>query len=267
MPIEMTSRTLIERLYHHLQHHVEHLQAHDIKPKLGVVLVGSDPNSLTYVNIKQRQAEKLGIDFSLHRLDESASEATVMSVIEELNKEESVTGVIVQLPLPAHLNTDKILEAVAPEKDVDGLSSKSEFIPPMVLSVHSLLEGYDINVANKKIVIVGKGRLVGGPLLDFFKEDKLDVVACDKSTPDITALTTQADILISGTGVHHLIKADMVKEGAVVIDVDHEVDYEAVSEKVSYITPQTGGVGPLTVAFLLANVIEATDNQMHGEHE
>lgn len=262
MPIEMSSRTVVEKIYTDLGAKVESLTAAGHQPTLGIVLVGHDPNSLAYIGMKQRRAEQLGIGFALHRLDEGASEEAILSVIDNLNKETSISGIIVQLPLPDHLNTDKILKAVAQEKDVDGLRPDSTFTPPTAAAILSLLHAYDIDLTGKRIVLVGQGRLVGGPLMTEFKAMKLDVTACDESTGDLGACTLQADILISGTGQRHLITPAMVRDGAVVVDVDQEVDYEAVQEKVSYITPQKGGVGPLTVAFLLYNVVTAAEQHV-----
>ncbi len=265
MPIIMTSQTIVAKLYELLAEEIEQLKQQEAVPSLAVVLVGEDPNSVTYVSIKGRQAESLGMGFSLHRLDESASEATVIEAIERLNEEPDVTGIIVQLPLPSHIDTDHVLQAVAKEKDVDGLRPDSEFTPPTVSAIMELFHGYDIELKEKKIVVVGKGRLVGGPIIKRLKEHNLDVTVCDESTGDLGACTINADILISGTGQEHLIKPSMIKPGAVVVDVDKEVVFDEVLDKVGYITPQKGGVGPLTVAFLLSNVVDAAKKQVPKE--
>lgn len=264
MPIEMTSRTIVEKRYADLRPRVEELVAADHTPHLAVVLVGHDPNSELYVSsIKQKRAQELGVEFTIHRLDANASEDRIMATITELNNQPSVTGIIVQLPLPENINVDRILNTVAPEKDVDGLGKNSQFLTPTVCAIMSLLEAYDIELAGKKISIVGKGRLVGGPLYNELKHLKLDVTACDESIGDnLGVCTLGADILISATGQPHLIQPALVKDGAVVIDVDCDVNYEAVLHKTSYITPQKGAVGPLTVACLLENVIEAAEKQV-----
>lgn len=262
MPIEMSSRTITEKIYAELRPSVSELIAQGKQPKLDVVLVGHDSSSLAYIKIKQKRAEEIGIDFSLHRLDENTSEESVLTVIENLNNEETVSGIIIQLPLPEHIDTDKVLKAVALEKDVDGLRPGTNFTPPTVQAIIELLHAYDIKVVDKKIVLVGEGRLVGGPLHRELKGLNLDITICDKSTSDLAACTINADILVSATGNEHLIQPSMVKEGAVIIDVDREVNFEAVYDKVGYITPQKGGVGPLTVAFLLSNVVEAARDQI-----
>lgn len=262
MAIEMTSHTIISKLNEQLRATVNTLHQQGQQPHLAVVLVGHDPQSELYVSsIKKREAEDLGIGFSIHRLDSNASEERIIETIEQLNHEGSVTGIIVQLPLPQDIDTDRVLNSVSLAKDVDGLRTGSRFIPPTVSAILELLSAYDIDLSNKRIVVVGQGRLVGGPLLKELRRYKLDVTVCDESTTDLAACTINADILISATGEHHLIKPSMVKYGAVVIDVDHEVAYDEVIDKVGYITPQRGGVGPLTVTFLLSNVIEAAQLQ------
>ncbi len=262
MPIEMTSRTIVQHLYDELRPKVAELSQHNRQPSLAVVLVGSDPKSELYVSsIKKEKAEELGIAFTIHRLDESTSERAIIETIEQLNNEASVKGIIIQLPLPDHIAVERILNSVALEKDVDGLRAKSPYMPPTVDAILRLFEAYDIVLEAKKIVVVGKGRLVGGPLIKELEALKLDVTACDESTDDLSACTLDADILVSATGSHHVIQPAMIKDGAVIIDVDQDVNYEAVMEKAGYITPQRGAVGPLTVACLLSNVVEATESQ------
>ncbi len=261
MSIEMSSRTLNERLLLSLKLKAELIdtQLH-LRPHLAVVLVGDNPSSLNYIKIKQQRAEEIGIDFTLHRLEASTSEDQVLAVIEELNGEERVNGIIVQLPLPESLNTDKILEAVAVEKDVDGLHPRSQFVSPVVNAISKLMTGYDLKSEDKKIVIVGLGRLVGKPLFEQMKKLHLAVNGIDNSVTNIAEYTREADILISATGQPNLIQPDMVKDGVIVIDADKDVSPE-VAAKASYITPQVGGIGPLTVSCLLDNVIEATGRQ------
>lgn len=262
MPIEMTSHTIIYKLFEKLKTRVKTLKKQNIQPHLAVILVGHDAKSEMYVSsIKQKRAQELDINFTIHKHDENATTETILDTIRSLNDEPGVNGIIVQLPLPAHIDTDRILNSVAKEKDVDALAEGSTFTAPTVCAITALLEAYDIPLEAKKIAIVGKGRLVGSPLMQEFKKRKLDVTACDQSTDKLSDCTYQADILISATGQSNLIKLGMVKDKAVVIDVDSDVDYELVFDKVSYITPQKGGVGPLTVAYLLQNVIVAAQKQ------
>lgn len=261
----MTSQKIVDAIYARLTSDIYNLSQLLIKPTLAVILVGDDSSSVTFVSIKQKQAEELGVGFKLHHLAPDSEEATVFNIIEELNNDPKVTGIIIQLPLPNHLNTDRTLQAVAREKDVDGLRADSPYTPPTVQAVLTLLREYNINLFGKKIVVVGKGRLVGGPLLAEFQKQRLHIAACDESTADLQACTVGADILISATGQERLIKPGMIKDGAVVIDVEREVDYEQVLDKVSYITPQKGGIGPLTVAFLLSNVVKAAKSKVAHE--
>lgn len=257
--IQMTSHTIVEKIYLELKNRVKELSDRGIVPALAVILVGHDPQSELYVaSIKQRRASELGIDFKIHRLDENVDQESLTKAITDLNNQSEVNGIIVQLPLPSNLNTDAILNSIDPGKDVDGLHQDSPYLSPTVSAILELIEGYDLTLADKKIVIVGKGRLVGAPLLKELQKLKLQVEAVDDQVEDLAKITVQADILVSATGKPNLIQPQMVKEGAVVIDVDQDVNYEAVGPKTAYITPQRGGVGPLTVAFLLQNVIEAT---------
>ncbi len=258
-PILLTSHTIVEQLYRNLKTRIDRLIASGHQPKLAVVLVGDDPNSITYVAIKQRQAEALGLGFVLHHLAAGVDETAVLAVIEQLNQEPAVSGIIVQLPLPEQLETETILKAVEPEKDVDGLNRKSQFKPPTVQAILELFSAYDIDLTDKQIVLVGKGRLVGGPLLTQLEKLGYRPTVCDESTDDLAACTLQADILISATGQPHLITPTMVKDQAIIIDVDHEVVFDEVLPKVKAITPQKGAVGPLTVAILLSHVVEAAE--------
>lgn len=231
-------------------------------PTMAVVLVCEDPASIAYVHAKEKQAEKLGIDFKLFHLPGIASEKKILEIIEDLNKNKYVNGIIVQLPLPEGIDTDKILAAVTPEKDIDGFSGK--FPPPTAQAILEILKFYEIDLKNKKIVIVGYGRLVGKPLAEMFKKKDIQPIICT-SNSDIASETIDADIIVSATGVPGLIKPDMVSKEAVVIDagtaeskgkINGDVDV-GVYEKVSAYTPTPGGVGPVTVACLMRNLIEA----------
>src|SRR3989344_1849575 len=256
--------------------------------KLAVVLVGDSEVSKKYITEKQKAAEKLGIEFSLSVLRKEVSQEELEKKVEELANESS--GVVVQLPLPQHINTPSVLNKIPVEEDVDVLSEKSfelfkqgklGILPPTVAAISKLLEASVVSLENKQVVLVGKGRLVGLPLSVWFLQKGITPIVVDKSTPNIEEVTKTADILISATGKAGLIKGDMVKEGAVVIDAGTsvegspstgstssrqassgrqaslagDVDFESVSKKASFITPVPGGVGPLTVACLLDNLV------------
>lgn len=238
-----------------------------IKAKLAVVIIGNDPASEVYVKNKEHKCKEVGINFELIRFKKDVSEKKLIEKINELNKNKEVTGILVQLPLPRGINTNKVLNKVERKKDVDGLVDGNEFFscctPKGILR---LLDEYNIDLKNKKIVLVGKGRLVGKPLSEMLADRKLKVRVCDKETKNLRENTQEADILISATGVPYLIKGDYVKKGVVIVDVGiakiknkivGDVDFESVKDKASYITPVPKGVGPMTIAMLIENIIEA----------
>lgn len=216
------------------------------RPKLVAVLVGHDPASEIYVSMKAKKASEVGIDFEVVR---------DVNSISELNIDDSVTGIIVQLPLPDGFDTEKILQTIDPKKDVDGLTGKSQFLPATVMAV--MIAAGDLQ--NKTVVVVGQGKLVGKPLADYLAKQGNKVIRCDEFTKGLKAETMQGDVLVVATGVPGLIKQTMVKPGAIVIDCgapEAEVDAEAYKIAGSY-TPVPGGIGPLTVASLLENTVEA----------
>jgi len=211
--------------------------------KLAVVLVGDDPKSKIYVRKKREACERVGIDFELFKISGDIQEAELIEKIKRVIKDNAISGIVVQLPLPKYINTDKILKLIPKERD-------AEFISPVVCAIDHILEEYNISLENKKIVLIGRGRLVGNPVAEWL--DRLDLSF--SGIEDIQ----QADIIISGAGQPDLIKKDMVKQGAVVIDVGGDVSSD-VSEKAGYMTPTIGGVGPVTVACLLENLIRLNE--------
>lgn len=216
------------------------------KPKLVAVLVGNDPASEMYVSMKAKRASEIGVAFEVVR---------DLKLIQKLNQDENVTGIIVQLPLPKEIDTEKILQSINPKKDVDGLTGKSKFLPATVKAV--LIAAGDLK--NKTVVVVGLGKLVGKPLADYLAKNHFSVVKCDEFTKDLKTETLKGDVLVSATGVPGLVKPDMVKPGAIVIDCGApkpEVD-PSVFDVASFMTPVPGGIGPLTVASLLENTVDA----------
>jgi methylenetetrahydrofolate dehydrogenase (NADP+)/methenyltetrahydrofolate cyclohydrolase len=212
------------------------------KPKLAIVLVGDDPASKIYVNLKVKKAKELGI---------------ATEVVNDIDKvSPDVDGIIVQLPCE---NAEKIIQKIPPEKDVDGLRNNSPFLPATVKAVVTLIDLSHAYAYDRSIVIVGQGKLVGKPLVDYLEKRGEKVIRCDEFTKDLKAKTLQADVLVTATGVANLIKKDMIKEGIVIIDCGSpkpEVDVEVYKIAGAY-TPVPGGVGPLTVVCLLENLIEA----------
>lgn len=250
------------------------------KPRLDIILVGSNPQSLLYTNIKKKRSEEIGVICNIHHWKEDAGKGDskgsfkeeICQKIRELNPVSD--GIIVQLPLPLHLDTAAILETIDPKKDVDGLTSfnlgktaqgKEEFAPATPKGIICLLERNNIPLKGKEVAIVNHSNLVGKPLAMMFLRRGATITICHEFTRNLATHTRQADILVSGTGIPGLIREEMVKEGAVVIDVGvaekegkiyGDVDFDKVKEKTSWITPVPGGVGPMTVAMLLKNLID-----------
>jgi methylenetetrahydrofolate dehydrogenase (NADP+)/methenyltetrahydrofolate cyclohydrolase len=237
-------------------------QADGIAPHLAIIRTNPDPVVDSYMKLKQSYGEDINVDVAVHNIDQSEAPA----LIQKLNKDEKVHGIIVQVPLPNPSQTDEILDTVAAPKDVDGLAAKTNFEPATPIAIDWLLAGYNINLKGKKIVIVGKGRLVGDPLARLWKKSDQDVVTLDRQTQNIAEQTQQADILICATGRPGLITPDMVKKDAVIVDAGVATDSNGLVGDVTpgvrelpnlTITPEKGGVGPLTVSALFENVIRA----------
>lgn len=244
------------------------------KPRVVSILIGDDPASLLYTEIKQKKAKELGIDFKPSYFPASVNYVNTLQLIKALNRTSGVDGVMVQLPLPKEFlrmhQPHELLNAIDPGKDIDGLSVQSKFLPAAVKAVLSILEDEKVVVKGKKVVVVGISDLVGKPLARELEKMGSGVTSCNSKTEDLKKETLQGDILISATGVPGIIKGDMVKEGAVVIDVGisevdgkikGDIDFDGVLPKVSKITPVPGGVGPMTVISLMENVVECMERK------
>ena len=255
---------------------VASLKNKGITPGLAVVLVGDDPASHTYVKMKEKACEETGIYSIVHKMPIDISEAKILETIEMMNRNPNIDGILIQLPLPAHIDTQKVLNTVSPEKDVDGFHPFNvgnlvldidSFVPCTPLGVMKLLEEYDIHPKGMDACVVGASNIVGKPMMHLLLNKFATVDICHIYTKDLKAHTSRADLLIVGVGKQNLITADMVKEGAIVIDIGinktdegkitGDVDFENVAPKCSYITPVPGGVGPMTIAMLLVNTINA----------
>jgi len=228
-----------------------------------VILVGNDPASIMYDKMKGKKAEELGVGFKLHHLAEITSQEDIINLINVLNNDNKVHGIIVQLPLPEKFDTDLILQTIDPKKDIDSLNGG--FPPPTAGAILEVLEFYGIDLNNKKIVLVGHGKMVGQPLERLLNSKGLSPVVCDSKTRDLTAITKDADILISGVGEPGLIQAEMVSSKTIIIDAGTaessgktvgDVSPAAYEKSASY-SPVPGGVGPVTVAELMKNLIRA----------
>lgn len=244
-------------------------------PKLAVVLVGDNPASLSYVKSKEKACTRTGIVGVTIKHPETISEADLIKVIHELNSDDSIDGFIVQLPLPKHINEQTILNEVSPSKDVDGLSllnagkmmnRQSGLVPATPKGVMMLLDHYKINLRGLHAVVVGRSNIVGAPMAKLLLNADATVTITHRYTPDLAFYTKQADLIVVATGIVNLIKEDMVKKGAIVVDVGinrvggkivGDVDFEKVKEKASYITPVPGGVGPMTISALIHNTMDA----------
>lgn len=256
-------------------------------PNLAIIIVGDDGASHTYVNGKIAACKSVGFDFTLMHFASTISEEKLLKHVENLNSDEDIDGFIVQLPLPEHISVEKITESIKPEKDVDGFTnqnfgsivSKNQLILPATpFGVMELLRRYDVETEGKHCVIVGASRLVGAPLGMMMTESAhATVTLCHKYTKDLASHTKSADILVVAVGKPGLISEDMVKEGAVIVDVgttrvedktkksgfrlSGDVDFDTIAPKASFITPVPGGVGPMTIASLLLNTLKAYEDQ------
>ncbi len=257
------------------------INKYKITPKLAVVIAGEDPASLFYVKMISKSCERASIDFEKHSLPSKTTEEELLKLIDNLNKNKKVSGIIVQVPLPKHINQERIQEAVNPSKDVDCFTpinmgrlafGKPEFLPCTPYAVYELMKRENIVVEGKHTVIVGRSNIVGRPMALILLQKKqyanATLTVCHSRTNDLSHYTRQADILIAAVGKPEIIKRDMVKEGAVIIDVGTnevggklvgDVAYEEVLDKASIITPVPGGVGPITNVMLMQNTLKAAE--------
>jgi len=257
---------------------VDELRQKAVFPGLAVVIVGNDPASRTYVNNKIRASEEIGLYSEAHRLEADISEAELLKKIARLNEDDRIHGILVQLPLPAHINEKKVLEMISVDKDVDGfhlynvgapVTGSTVFPPCTPYGVQCLLETLEVSVEGKHAVVVGRSNIVGKPMAMLLLNMNATVSICTSKTRKLAEITRQADILVVATGKPKMITGDMVKEGVVVIDVGinylddgrlvGDIDFDSVYEKAGLITPVPGGVGPMTITMLLVNTIRAAE--------
>lgn len=255
---------------------VDNLKKEGIKPKLAVIMVGNDPASKVYVRNKNKACEEIGIEYEEFLLDEKTTMEELLNVIDNLNKNKNIDGILLQSPIPKHLDINKAFRAILPEKDVDGFHpinagklsiGEKCFVPCTPHGVVKIIEEYNIETEGKNVVIVGRSNIVGKPLIQCMLQKNATVTVCHSKTRNLEEFTRKADILIVAIGKQKFITENIVKEGVVVIDIGinrneegklvGDVDFDNVSKKASYITPVPGGVGPMTVAMLMENVVEA----------
>ncbi|PWE19741.1 bifunctional methylenetetrahydrofolate dehydrogenase/methenyltetrahydrofolate cyclohydrolase FolD [Aliarcobacter skirrowii] len=249
----------------------------NITPGLAVILVGNDAASATYVASKAKACKDAGIYSVVHEMPESITQEELLDTINMMNNNPKLDGILVQLPLPKHIDTTTVLEAINPLKDVDGfhpynvgrmVSNLDSFLPATPFGVMRMFEEHNIEVSGKDVVVIGSSDIVGKPMASLLINKKATVTVCNSRTKDLKAHTSKADIVIIAVGVPYLLKEDMVKDGAVVIDVGinrldtgklvGDADFEGLKNKCSHLTPVPGGVGPMTIAMLLKNTIKAS---------
>ena len=255
---------------------VDNLKKEGIKPKLAVIMVGNDLASKVYVRNKNKACEEIGIEYEEFLLGEETTMEELLNVIDNLNKNQNIDGILLQSPIPKHLDINKAFRAILPEKDVDGFHpinagklsiGEKCFVPCTPHGVVKIIEEYNIETEGKNVVIVGRSNIVGKPLIQCMLQKNATVTVCHSKTKNLEEFTRKADILIVAIGKQKFITENMVKEGVVVIDIGinrneegkivGDVDFDNVSKKASYITPVPGGVGPMTIAMLMENVVEA----------
>ena len=250
----------------------------NITPGLAVILVGNDAASATYVASKAKACKDAGIYSVVHEMPESITQDELLETINMMNNNPKLDGILVQLPLPKHIDTTTVLEAINPLKDVDGfhpynvgrmVSNLDSFLPATPFGVMRMFEEHNIELSGKDVVVIGSSDIVGKPMASLLINKKATVTVCNSRTKDLKAHTSKADIVIIAVGVPYLLKEDMVKDGAVVIDVGinrlesgklvGDADFEGLKNKCSHLTPVPGGVGPMTIAMLLKNTIKAAN--------
>jgi len=263
-----------------LKEKVDTLKNSGITPKLAVIMVGEDIGSKIYVKNKSKACEEIGIEYEEYLLKEETSMEELLNLITELNDRDDVHGILLQSPIPKHLDINLAIKAISPEKDVDGFHpinvgklvlGQETFVSCTPFGIIKMLEDYNIELEGKNAVILGRSNIVGKPMIQCLLNKNATVTVCHSKTKEIEKFTKQADIIIAAIGKTKFLKPDMVKEGAIVIDVginrDEEgkisgdADFENLLSKVSYITPVPGGVGPMTITMLMYNVVKAAKQQ------
>lgn len=272
----INGKELSMELKQSMKEEVALLHKQNIKPHLSVVLVGNNPASRSYVNGKKRASEEIGMSSEIIELPESISQNELLDVISQLNNDNRVHGILVQLPLPKHIDVQQIIEAINPKKDVDGfhpinigrmMTGQDTFLPCTPFGIIQMLHSRNIPIAGQHAVIIGRSNIVGKPVGQLLLNENATVTYCHSKTKDMKSITKLADILIVAVGRANMIDKDYIKDGAVVIDVGinrlddgsltGDVDFDSASEKASYITPVPKGVGPMTITMLLQNTIKA----------
>lgn len=272
----LNGKELAQKLQQEMKQEVIDLKEKGLQPGLAVILVGEDPASQVYVRNKERAANNIGMYSVVYRLPETTSEAALIAKIEELNQDDKVHGILVQLPLPKHINEDLVLDTIDPAKDVDGFhpmnlgnlfAGKPTMIPCTPAGIMELIKLSGLDLAGKNAVIIGRSNIVGKPMAHLLLQANATVTICHSKTKDLPKVAKQADVLVVAIGRANFVTADFVKEGAVVIDVGinrdennkltGDVKFDEVAPLTSFITPVPGGVGPMTITMLMRQTIDA----------
>lgn len=274
----ISGREVAQALRQEMKEEVNKMQAAGLNPHLTVILVGQDPASQSYVRGKEKAASEIGISSQVIRMEEDTSEASLLTEIQKLNQDPSVHGILVQLPLPKHIDEQKVIESIDPKKDVDGfhpvnvgkmMLNQDTFLPCTPHGILKMLQSKAIELEGKHAVIIGRSNIVGKPMGQLLLNADATVTYCHSRTKNLREITKQADILIVAVGKAHFIDGSYLKEGAAVIDVGvnriddgsltGDVEFDSAKKVASYITPVPGGVGPMTITMLLANTLKAAE--------
>ena len=272
----LSGKAVSERIKDGLAIEVEKLKATGIFPGLAVIIVGDDPASRVYVNNKKKACERLGIYSEEYALSADTDENRLLGLIDELNKKECISGILVQLPLPKHINEKKVIERIDPKKDVDAfhpvnvgkiMTGDYDFVPCTPAGIMELIKESEVDVSGRECVVIGRSNIVGKPMAMLLLHENGTVTVCHSRTKDLKEKTKSADILVVAVGKPNFVTGDMIKEGAVVIDVGinriaekklvGDVDFETAEKVAGAITPVPGGVGPMTIAMLMKNTVKA----------
>lgn len=280
MAVILDGKAVSAKVKEEVKEEVEALKKQGVSVGLAVIIVGNNPASRTYVNNKKKACEAAGIVSEEYALPEETTQEELLALVEELNHKDSINGILCQLPLPKQLDEEAVIAAISEKKDVDAFSAVNvghimigdyTFLPCTPAGIMEILRHYNIDVAGKECVVIGRSNIVGKPMAMLLLHQNGTVTICHSKTKNLKDVTSRADILVAAVGIPHFVTADMVKEGAVVIDVGMDrdengklcgdVDFAAVEPKASYITPVPGGVGPMTIATLLKNTVTAAKQQ------
>lgn len=280
MAVIIDGKELAKKIRANLKIECEELKKRNINSKLAVIMVGEDPASKVYVRNKSKACEDVGIKYEEYLLDSKITQKELIELIEKLNNDKTINGILLQSPIPSNLDVNEAFRTISPQKDVDGFNpvnvgklvlNQDTFVSCTPYGIMKMFEEYDIDLTGKNVVILGRSNIVGKPLIHCCLNKNATVTSCHSKTQNLAQKAKEADVLISAIGKANFVTADMVKDGAVVIDVGinrlnngkitGDVDFESVKEKASYITPVPGGVGPMTIAMLMNNVIKATRRQ------